>query len=498
MRLRPGFARLSGIGLFVAVLVSGATGVAGSAARAFAADAAVSASVTQTHPDVSGDPDPFGSAVSFGNAPANLVRPVVGITSTSDGRGYWMVASDGGVFAFGDAGYHGSMGGRPLNEPIVGMAAATGTPSLANEGYWLVASDGGVFSFGGAGFYGSMGGRPLNEPIVGIASTPDGKGYWLVASDGGVFAFGDARFDGSMGGKHLDAPVVGIAAWTLSGYWLVASDGGIFAFGEAPFRGSMGGRHLVSPVVGITTVSDVTRSSVSQRSSGPGDGPGYWMVAADGGVFSFDEPFWGSMGGATLADPVTGIAAIPSGSGYWLLPSNPPPAPTSSPPPPSSCNAAYVCGHVTAIGDSVMLDVQPDLIADIPGIDVEAAVSRQWDDGVALAQQMLTRHTLGSIVVIDLGTNGPVTLSQFQQMMSVLPGASVVVFVTVHLPPSYSWWQSVNQTLEQGVPMYSNTRIADFNTLADQNPQWFGSDGVHMPIGGSGAQAIAALIAATI
>ncbi|MGH9092542.1 MAG: hypothetical protein ACRDZR_14385, partial [Acidimicrobiales bacterium] len=68
-------------------------------------------------------------------------------------------------------------------------AGATSTPT-----YWLVASDGGIFSFGGAGFYGSMGGQPLNEPIVGMAATADGGGYWEVASDGGIFAFGDAPF----------------------------------------------------------------------------------------------------------------------------------------------------------------------------------------------------------------------------------------------------------------------------------------------------------------
>jgi hypothetical protein len=76
-------------------------------------------------------------------------------------------------------------------------------------GYWLVASDGGVFTFGDAGFYGSQGGKPLDKPVVGIQSTPDGLGYWLVASDGGIFTFGDAGFFGSEGGKPLDAPVVG-------------------------------------------------------------------------------------------------------------------------------------------------------------------------------------------------------------------------------------------------------------------------------------------------
>jgi len=73
-----------------------------------------------------------------------------------------------------------------------------------------VASDGGVFAFGDAAFAGSLGAMHLNAPIVGMASTPDGKGYWLVASDGGVFAFGDAAFAGSLGAMHLNKPIVGV------------------------------------------------------------------------------------------------------------------------------------------------------------------------------------------------------------------------------------------------------------------------------------------------
>ena len=55
-----------------------------------------------------------------------------------------------------------------------------------------------------------MGGKPLNQPVVGLASTPGGGGYWEVASDGGLFAFGDAQFYGSMGGKPLNKPIVGM------------------------------------------------------------------------------------------------------------------------------------------------------------------------------------------------------------------------------------------------------------------------------------------------
>ena len=82
-----------------------------------------------------------------------------------------------------------------LNEPIVGIRSST--PD--GGGYWLVASDGGIFSFGDARFFGSTGGIHLNDPIVGMASTPAGGGYWLVASDGGIFSFGDAVFHGSTG-----------------------------------------------------------------------------------------------------------------------------------------------------------------------------------------------------------------------------------------------------------------------------------------------------------
>ena len=114
------------------------------------------------------------------------------MAATPDGQGYWMVASDGGVFFCTEMPTSTDRPARPtLNEPIVGMAA---TPD--GQGYWLVASDGGVFSFGDA--TSRIGRRvTLNEPIVGMAATPDGQGYWMVASDGGIFAFGDAAFFGS-------------------------------------------------------------------------------------------------------------------------------------------------------------------------------------------------------------------------------------------------------------------------------------------------------------
>ncbi len=101
------------------------------------------------------------------------------------------------------------MAGHHLNARVVGMAM---TPD--GNGYWLVAADGGVFTFGDAGFFGSMAGQHLAGPVVGMAAT-DGKGYFLAGSDGGVFTFGDARFTSSAVGI-VDSQVIAIVDQNVS------------------------------------------------------------------------------------------------------------------------------------------------------------------------------------------------------------------------------------------------------------------------------------------
>jgi len=237
---------------------------------------------------------PAGTRCSYGSNP-------VATPASSAGAGYWLLGSDGGVFGFGAAAFHGSTGDLNLNQPIVGMAA-----SPTGGGYWLVARDGGIFAFGDAAFHGSTGALKLNKPIVGMAATPSGKGYWLVASDGGIFAFGDAEFAGSTGALTLNRPIVGMAPAAGGGYWLLGSDGGVFGFGSASFLGSV-------PGVGVTT----TVVSIGARPSGRG----YWLLAADGGVFSFgDAAFKGSLPGAGLCKWPEGARLVPTatGKGYWV------------------------------------------------------------------------------------------------------------------------------------------------------------------------------------
>jgi hypothetical protein len=117
----------------------------------------------------------------------------------------------------------------------------------------MVASDGGIFAFGDAAFHGSMGDKKLNAPVQSLVPDPDGAGYWLVASDGGVFAF-DAPFRGSMGDRRLNRPMTGMVPFG-DGYLMVASDGGIFNFSDRPFFGSLGDQPPPSPVVSVAALS---------------------------------------------------------------------------------------------------------------------------------------------------------------------------------------------------------------------------------------------------
>ena len=293
-RRRSGGTALLGIVLGALLLPPAPSGLTASVASAAVAATPAANSVV-----------PFGVTAVGANTLTNPNAPVVAMAATPDGGGYWVLSSDGGVFAYGDARFSGSAGSLHLNAPIVGMAA---TPD--GTGYWLVARDGGVFAYGDARFSGSAGSLHLNAPIVGMAATPDGTGYWLVARDGGVFAYGDARFSGSAGSLHLNAPVVAMAATPDGGgYWLVAADGGVFTYGDARFSGSAGSLHLNAPIVGMAATPD---------------GTGYWLVAADGGVFTYGSaPYLGSLGAAAVPPSVVGMAAAPDGTGYWLAVGSP-------------------------------------------------------------------------------------------------------------------------------------------------------------------------------
>ncbi len=240
----------------------------------------------------------FGSAVFYGSMGSTpLQRPVVAITPTADRHGYWLVASDGGIFAFGDSGYYGSIPGiglapagspggvKQLNAPIVGMV-----PSVDGGGYFMVASDGGVFAFGDAQFSGSCPGiGGCSGAAVAVMPDATGKGYWVVTVTGNVYAFGDAPQLAQPGPRS--SPVTSaVRTPDGKGYWILYADGYVADSGNAADYGSPTGLGGSNPATAIFATSD---------------GGGYWVATANGTVDHFgDAVFQGDMSGSALNAPI--------------------------------------------------------------------------------------------------------------------------------------------------------------------------------------------------
>ncbi len=266
-------------------------------------------------------PGPTGAAATFGaGGPATITVPT-GTTGVATVPTATSLTANGTAGAFTVTATSGTLTAS-FNETNVAAPVTTppptNSPTPADHGYWLVGGDGGIFTFGSATFFGSTGSMPLSRPVVGITPTSSRQGYWLDASDGGIFAFGDAGFYGSIpglgilpagypgAGRKLAAPVVGmVPSATGHGYFMVAADGGVFAFGDAVFAGSC-------PAIGGCAGAAV---AVMPDASGNG----YWLVTATGHVYAFgDAPFLGAPGG-NVGSPVTSAVRTHDGNGYWIL-----------------------------------------------------------------------------------------------------------------------------------------------------------------------------------
>ena len=157
----------------------------------------------------------FGDAAFHGSTGAiHLNGPIVGMAVTHDGGGYWVTGADGGVFAYGDAGFYGSLGGVPQPHPVVSL-----TVDRSGQGYWFTNSNGAVSAFGDATYWGSAP-QVLNQPVVGMAqATGDGR-FTGSSYPSGSFGYDISRYQcPSLGGSLPPAPhTIGIVQVEASGY----------------------------------------------------------------------------------------------------------------------------------------------------------------------------------------------------------------------------------------------------------------------------------------
>jgi hypothetical protein len=195
------------------------------------------------------------------------------------------------------------------------------------------------------------------------------------------------------------------------------------------------------------------------------------------------------------AGPLTGPTAVTTPPTATPATTAPPAPTTTVPAVPTTTTTTIpqpVAGPVTAVGDSIMLDIQPYLAADLPGVSVDGLVSRQFEAGIGVVQADRAAGTLGRVLVVELGTNGSVTPEDVDAMMQAAGDVSRVVFVNVCVPRP--WEADDNAVLAAGVARYPGVAVlADWYTLASGHPEWFTADQVHL--NPTGAAALAALVA---
>ena len=190
---------------------------------------------------------------------------------------------------------------------------------------------------------------------------------------------------------------------------------------------------------------------------------------------------------AAAAAPSAAPASLPT-SALPALPALPAPATTTTLAP----SVMPEAGPVSAVGDSIMLDIRSYLQVAIPGVRVDGQVSRQFQAGIQVVEGEKATGTLGTVLVVELGTNGPVASSDFDALMRAASGVKRVVFVDIDVPRP--WAAPDNAVLAAGVARYPGVAVlADWYALSSAHPEWFTPDQVHLEP--AGAQALADLVA---
>ncbi len=182
------------------------------------------------------------------------------------------------------------------------------------------------------------------------------------------------------------------------------------------------------------------------------------------------------------SQPATSATSQPTGQAnpWWLKPSSVPYRPVATKPKP----VQVLGSKIVMIGDSVMLASAPELAQALPGVYINAQVSRAMIAGIVLVQQLRVEHRLRPILIVGLGTNGPITLDQIQQLRAAIGPHRWLLLVNTFVPRF--WQNEVNSTIASAVSRYPNVMLIDWHDAIEHHTNLLWSDGIHpMPIGGT-------------
>ncbi|AJG91189.1 acetyltransferase (plasmid) [Bacillus tropicus] len=149
---------------------------------------------------------------------------------------------------------------------------------------------------------------------------------------------------------------------------------------------------------------------------------------------------------------------------------------------------------VTAIGDSVMIDITPYLKNTFPDIRIDAQIGRQLSKAIPVVEQLKNEGNLGNYVIIGLGTNGAFTTEQLVSLIKLIGNERKIIFINTRVPRP--WESIVNERLKVTVTKYPNVTLVDWYTASAGKKDYFAPDGVHLT--NVGAEAYAVLVAKAV
>ena len=135
-------------------------------------------------------------------------------------------------------------------------------------------------------------------------------------------------------------------------------------------------------------------------------------------------------------------------------------------------------GWIAAVGDSVMLGSKEELEKRIGPGTVDATVSRQFGDAPSLVSRLLARPVPPQVIVLHLGTNGPVQERHFEALMEIAADVPLIVFINAHVP-TRNWESTTNSELAAGVERYDNAVLVDWHTPTKGRSDLFAADNFH-------------------
>ncbi len=153
-------------------------------------------------------------------------------------------------------------------------------------------------------------------------------------------------------------------------------------------------------------------------------------------------------------------------------------APATDPAPTTPNALGHETARVTAFGDSVLLEARDELAAGVAEFSIEAAIGRQVVDTIEAVHAVQDSGGLTDEIVVQIGNNGPVTSHEFDEILSLLTGARMVVVVNVKVP---RYWEAANnEVVAEGVSRWPNAVLVDWYSVGSDNPEALHEDGVHL------------------